>query len=84
MISSTTTILQNLRNDLITALTTTELGLMVDSTTIINVAQAVSGVSRARILYFNKAGKVGTVSKLQSQGDEYFSSNLITINTETR
>ena len=84
MTSSTTTILQTLRNELITALTTTTLEQIVDQPTIINVAQAVSGISRARILYFNKNGSIGSVSKMQAQQDEYFSSNIITINTETR
>lgn len=84
MTSSTTTIIQTLRNELITALTTTTLEQIVDQPTIINVAQAVSGISRARILYFNKNGSIGSVSKMQAQQDEYFSSNIITINTETR
>jgi hypothetical protein len=84
MISSTATIIQNLRNQLITTLTTSTLEQIVDQPTIINVAQAVSGIARARILYFNKNGSIGSVSKLQAQPDEYFSSNIITINTETR
>jgi len=84
MTSSTDTILQNLKNQLISTLTTTELEKIVDQPTIINVAQAVSGISRARILYFNKNGSAGTVLKVQAQADEYFSSNIITINTETR
>jgi phage-related baseplate assembly protein len=84
MTSSTDTIIQNLKNQLISTLTTTELEKIVDQPTIINVAQAVSGISRARILYFNKNGSAGTVLKVQAQADEYFSSNIITINTETR
>ena len=82
--SSQATVLQNLRDRLITALTTTKLGEVVDSPTLINVAQSVSGIARARILYFNKSGGIGTVLKVQSQNDEYFSSNLVIINTETR
>lgn len=82
--TSTTNVLQNLRNQLITAMTTNKLGQVIDTPTLINVAQAVSGIARARILYFNKTGKVGTVLKVQAQKDEYFAPNLITINTETR
>ncbi len=84
MTSSTTTILQNLRDQLVTTLTTTQLAQIVDQPTIINVSQAVSGIARARILYFNKNGSVGTVLKVTAQEDEFFSSNNIIINTETR
>jgi hypothetical protein len=82
--SSTTTVLQNLRDKLTTALTTTTLGSVVDSVTLINIAQAVTGIARARILYFNKVGGIGQVLKIQAQKDEYFAPNTIIINTETR
>jgi len=82
--SSTTTILQNLRDKLVSTLTTTQMAQIVDQPTIINVAQSISGISRARILYFNKTGGVGQVLKVQAQEDEYFASNNIIINTETR
>jgi uncharacterized phage protein gp47/JayE len=84
MTSSTNTILQNLRNQLLAALTTVKLGLIVDQPTLINVAQAVSGISRARILYFNRTGGVGQVLKVQAQENEYFAPNNVIINTETR
>jgi uncharacterized phage protein gp47/JayE len=84
MLSSTSTIIQNLNNQLITALTTTTLGQIVDQPTLINVAQAVSGIARARILYFNVTGEVGTVLQVQAQNNQYFSANNIIINTETR
>lgn len=84
MLSSTSTILQNLRNQLLGALTTTKLGLIVDQPTLINVAQAVSGISRARILYFNRNGGIGQVLKVQAQANEYFAPNNVIINTETR
>ena len=82
--SSQTTVLQNLRDKLLSALTTNKLGQVVDAPTLINVAQAVAGVARARILYFNKTGGIGQVLKVQAQNDEYFSPNNLTINTETR
>lgn len=82
--NSTATVLQNLRDQLVSTLTTTVLGDVVDAPTIINVAQSISGISRARILYFNKTGASGQVLTLQAQEDEYFVSNNIIINTETR
>lgn len=83
-ISSQTTILQNLKDKLVSTLTTNELNQIVDQVTIINVAQAVNGIARARILYFNKNGGIGQVLKVQAQEDEYFASNNIVITTETR
>lgn len=84
MTSSTSTILQNLRDQLVSTLSTTTLGEIIDQPTIINVAQAVSGIARARILYFNKTGEDGQVLKIQAQKDEFFAPNNIVINTETR
>jgi hypothetical protein len=84
MLSSTNTILQNLRNQLLTTLTATKLGQIVDQPTIINVAQSITGISRARILVFNKTGQIGQVLKIQAQEDEFFSPNNLIINTETR
>lgn len=82
--SSETTVLQNLRNQLNVALTSTSLGTVVDQPTLINVAQAVAGIARARILHFNKEGNVGQLLTIQAQKDEFFLPNTITINTETR
>ncbi len=83
-LSSTTTVLQNLRDKLTSTMTTTTLGQIVDQATLINVAQAVQGIARARILYFNKTGGIGQVLQVQAQNDEYFAPNSIIINTETR
>lgn len=82
--SSENTVLQNLRDQLVNTLTTNTLGETVDTVTIINVAQSVTGIARARVLYFNKTGGIGQVSSITAQSDEFFVSNLITINTETR
>jgi hypothetical protein len=82
--SSTNIILQTLRDKLVTALTSNSLGAVVDQITLINIAQGVNGIGRARILYFNKNGVEGQVLKIQAQRDEYFVPNNIIINTETR
>jgi len=83
-LSSSTTVLQNLRDQLVSAMTTTKLGQIVDAPTLINVAQAVNGIARARILYFNKTGNQGQVQSIQAQKDEYLTPNNVVINTETR
>jgi hypothetical protein len=83
-LSSTTTVIQNLRDKLTSTLTTSVLGSVVDNPTLINVAQSVPGIARARIIYFNKAGGIGQVLKVQAQNDEYFAPRNLITNTETR
>jgi hypothetical protein len=83
-LNSTTTVLQNLRNQLVTALTSTTLGETIDQVTLINVAQAVTGISRARILYFNQTGLKGQILTFNANGDQGFEPNNIIINTEVR
>jgi len=82
--NSATAVVQSVKDKLITAMTTNELGTIIDNPTLINVAQSVTGVARARIVYFNKTGVVGQVLSVQAQGDEYLAPNTIIINTETR
>ena len=82
--SSQDTVIQKVKDQLIGALTTNKLGQVIDTTTLINVAQSVAGVARARVLYFNKTGVVGQISVFQAQEDEYFLSNNVIVNSETR
>lgn len=83
-LTTSATVLQNLRNQLVAALTSTELGQTIDQITLINIAQGVQGIDRARILFFNTSGLPGQVLSITAAEDEYFLSNTITINTETR
>ena len=78
------TVLQNLRNQLIAALTSNALGMTIDQISLINIAQGVQGVDRARILLFNTAGNSGQLLSITANEDQYFRPNTITINTETR
>jgi hypothetical protein len=82
--TSQNTVLQNVRDKLLEALSIDSLGETIDAITLINIAQGVGGVARARILYFNKNGNTGQVLKIKAQNDEYFAPNNIIINTETR
>jgi hypothetical protein len=83
-LTTSSTVLQNLRNQLVAALTSTQLGQTIDQITLINIAQGVQGIDRARILFFNKSGLPGQVLSITAAEDEYFQSNTININTETR
>ena len=78
-----TTVLQNLHNSLNSALTTTELGQVIDQITLINVAQGISGIDRARILYFNVDGQTGSILTFQALNNQYFAPNNVVVNTET-
>jgi hypothetical protein len=60
------------------------LGETIDQVTLINVAQAVTGISRARILYFNQTGLKGQILTFNANGDQGFEPNNIIINTEVR
>jgi uncharacterized phage protein gp47/JayE len=83
-LNTSTTVLQTLQSQLVAALTTTTLGGEIDQITLINIAQGVQGIARARILYFNVTGNVGQVLSVIAQEDQYFQANTITLNTETR
>jgi len=52
--------------------------------TLINTAQAITGIVRARILAFNIDGVAGQVLSVQAQNDQYFTPNNVVLNTETR
>jgi hypothetical protein len=77
------TVLQNLRNQLVSALTSTTLGNTITQTALINTAQGVQGIDQARILIFNVVGQPGQILTLTAQKDQYFQPNNITINIET-
>ena len=82
-INTSTTVLQNLRNQLIASLTSNTLGGTLDQISLINIAQGVQGIDRARILIFNTNGLPGQVLTITANQDQYFRSNTVTINTES-
>jgi phage-related baseplate assembly protein len=82
--STQDTVIQNVKNQLLAALTTNTLGQTIDQITLINTAQGVQGVDRARILAFNISGISGQVPSIVANEDQYFNPNTITINVETR
>lgn len=81
---ATSTILQNLRSALLTNINSNTLGSVIDQITLINIAQGINGVGRARVVYLNKNGVQGQVITLQAQRDEYFLSNNLIITIENR
>ncbi len=81
---SETTVLQNLKDRLVSAINTGILNDTLDASDLVNTAYSVSGVDRARITFFNKNGNTGQVLSLSAQKDEYFSANNVIVQQETR
>lgn len=80
--SSANIVIQNVRNQIISAINTNTLGDTLSSSALISVAQSVDGVERSRIIYFNEDGKTGQVLTLQAQENQYFAANNVIINQE--
>jgi len=81
---SSDNIVKSLKDRFISELTSEVLGDIVDGTSLITIAESIKGIARARIIYFNKSGEMGKVLLLQAKENEYFISNNIIINTESR
>jgi hypothetical protein len=82
-ISSSALILQNVKDALISSINASALGTTLDSSSLIDTAFSVSGVTGARIIGFNKTGVTGQALKIKAQNDEYLAANNITVNLES-
>lgn len=83
-LTSSATVLQNLKDKLTTAINTNKLGDILDASDLVTVAQSVDGVDRARVIYFNENGESGQVLSLIAQRDQYFTANNILVSQESR
>lgn len=83
-LDSSAIVVQNVKDNLIDALTSVILGGIIDSSDLINTAYTVEGVDRARITYFNKNGEEGQALSVVAQKNQYFIPNNIIVNVETR
>jgi len=82
--NSSSVVRQNVQDAVTNALTTDLLNQIVDASDLINSAYTVSGVDRARIIYFNKTGSNGSVLSIVSQKNEYIIANNVSIVIEER
>lgn len=82
--TSSTIVAQNVRDILTSSINLNSLGGIIDASDLVNSAYSISGVDRARIIYFNKSGLAGQVLSLVAQKNEYFVANTVTVNVETR
>lgn len=78
------TVIQNVKDVILTVLNKTTLGGIIDGQDLVNAAYSVNGVDRARIIYFNRAEQAGQVLSITAQKNEYFAPNLINVNQEYR
>lgn len=83
-INSSATVLQNLKDRLITAINTNKLADTLDASDLVSVASSVDGIDRARVTFFNQNGKTGQVLSLVGAKNQYFTANNIVVNVETR
>lgn len=81
--NSAAIVLQNVKDTITSAINTNKLGDTLNSSDLIAAAQAIDGVSRVRILVFNKTGVIGQVLTLTCQEDQYFVANNVIINQES-
>jgi hypothetical protein len=75
---------QDVQDVLTGELNAQSLGTTIDSSDLITAAYTVSGVDRARILYFNETGETGSVLSITAQKNEYISANTVSVVPETR
>lgn len=83
-VNSATIVKQNVANAVSAALRAQKLGTTIDASDLIQVAYTVTGVDRARILFFNEANSAGSVLSITAQKNEYIGPNTVTVVVETR
>jgi uncharacterized phage protein gp47/JayE len=69
---STSLVLQNVSSKIATIINSSGLGTTLDSSSLVNAAFSVDGVSAARINSFNKTNVSGQVASITAHNDQYF------------
>lgn len=77
-INSTTIVLQNVQDAITSALNATALNTKVDASDLINQAYTVTGVDSARIIFFNRTGRTGSVLSIKAGKNEFIRANTVT------
>lgn len=79
---SSISVLQNVKNAMLSVINSTQLGSTIDYSAIVNAAFSVAGVANARVIIFNKSGNVGQKISIKAKSDEYFVANNIVVNRD--
>lgn len=82
--NSSNIVKQNVQDAITSFLNSDTLGQIIDSSDLINTAYTVSGVDRARIIYFNKTGNNGSVLSISASKNQYIRANNVTVVIEER
>lgn len=83
-INSSQVVLQNVKDTITASMNSKSLGTILDASDLIAAAYTVTGVDRARILYFNISNTAGSVLSIIAQNNQYIVGNQIIVNLETR
>jgi uncharacterized phage protein gp47/JayE len=83
-LNSSATVIQNVKDALITVINTDKLAAVLDQSDLLSAASTVDGVDRVRVLVFNLKDQVGTVLSIVAQQNEYLVSNNLSVTVETR
>jgi uncharacterized phage protein gp47/JayE len=81
--NSAAIVIQNVNNAITSTINTNQLGGVLSSSMLISAAQAVDGVERVRVVYFNVDGTAGQVLTITAQENQYFVANTISIVQES-
>jgi hypothetical protein len=83
-LNSKESVIQNVRDALVNAITSTSLGQTIDQNDLIGTAYTIEGVDRPRIDRFNRANTSGKVQSLYAASNEYFVPNNVNVLIEYR
>lgn len=83
-INSSTTILQNVKDNISNLINSQKLGTTLDASDIVNSAYDITGIDSARIIYFNKSNKAGSVLAIKAQKNQYIVADSVTVELESR
>lgn len=78
------TVKQDVSDNIVSTLTTNELGGTLDASDIINGIYNVAGVDRVRITKFNKQNTSGTKTSITVEDNEYITAGTVSVNIEER
>lgn len=83
-INSSNIVVENVKDAVTSVLSARKLGTTVDQSDLVSAAHTVTGVDRARIIFFNKNGNSGSVLSIKAQKNEFITANVIDVTSETR
>jgi len=83
-ISNATTVVENVANSVVSLLSTSKLGTIVDYSDIISVATAISGVDSVNISLFNESGEIGRKAFIKALDNQYISPGTIVFEVVSR